>query len=529
MAFTSAHTRTYASTAAMANLAVHNKRAFDEDHPAPWYLLAEEHRDSRGNVGIETGLTPEMVLQEYLETNKFGKKHGRLHHRAKPLRETVVVCEARHGREDMEKLMAELERRLPFRCMYGYLHRDEGYIQKDTGKVVRNYHMHIGHTNLVDGQLVDPRKSGLRELQDICAAVLGMERGTPAKEGEDRKPHLNPAEYRRMAKEKEKALVAEQNKTQAAEQEIVGLGKELNNRNQILSTENERLKGELARSNAARVAGEQAFERLKNDPDLDLGPGLDTIEDLAASLAETNKALRKHIQESGQSVPAPKPAPAPSPGVTLTHHEVRRQRIYEAAARFNAASQTPTQALQDGKNRAKLEYDALGKLNKAVREGLKATGKATREDYQAWKKTLNDRGLSATQKTDQAFRLLEEVHTRLIEATEQLETEKKHKVKTQKDLNKLQSKHETLDKEYKDVLDFFQPLFSLWNSIVTTSKDDRDPLAWLDDVFAMAREKAQKYLPQQKESGGTVAQSAKTESSQATSQDQKHQGRQPGD
>ena len=313
MAKTSAHTRTYASVKAMANLAVHNTREWNEDHPAPWYLLAEEHRDPRGNVEITRDLTTEMVIREYLETNRFGMKHGKLHHKAKPLRETVVVCEARHGREDMEKLMATFERELPFRCMYGYLHRDEGHIDKKTGIVKHNWHMHIGHTNLIDGELVDPGKAGLKKLQDICAEVLDMERGTPAEEREEKRPHLTPREYRRMARERDRSLAAERTQAKVVEETNRELTEQLairhreydglKNTNQVLSAENVRLKEDLERSNAAREADEQALERLKNDPDLDLGPGLDTAEDLATRLIETNRSLRKRIQESGRGTP----------------------------------------------------------------------------------------------------------------------------------------------------------------------------------------------------------------------------------
>ena len=313
MAKTSAHTKSYASVKAMANLAVHNTREWTEDHPAPRYLLAEEHRDPRGNVAIRRDLTPETVIREYLETNRFGKKHGRLHHKAKPLRETVVVCEARHGREDMNRLMYELERELPFRCMYGHLHRDEGRIDQETGRPVFNYHMHIGHTNLVNGELVNPGKEGLRKMQDICADVLGMERGASVQDGKEKRPHLIPREYRRMAREKERAVAAERTQGQAAENTSRELAEQLatrnqeyeglKNKNQVLSAENVRLRDGLTRSEATRAADEQALERLKNDPDLDLGPGLDTAEDLATRLIETNRQLRKQIQESGRGTP----------------------------------------------------------------------------------------------------------------------------------------------------------------------------------------------------------------------------------
>ena len=295
----------------MANLAVHNKRAFDEDHPPPWYLLSPEHHDPRGNISIETSLTPARVFQEYLETNAFGRKHGRLHHKARPFRETVVVCQESTTRADVDKLMKEMERRLPFRCMYGHLHRDEGRVDKKTGKVIKNWHIHIGHTNLIDGKLVDPGKKGLSLLQDICAEVLGMERGELATE--TKRTHLEPKKYRRLAQEKEKAAMKEQARTKESEDEIDRLNesmsqknsenKSLTDRNTILLTDNSRLNDSLVRSNAAREADDRALKRLKDDPDLDLDKGLDTVEDLANWIVEKNREYRKMIQESGKGSP----------------------------------------------------------------------------------------------------------------------------------------------------------------------------------------------------------------------------------
>lgn len=397
MAQTSAHTRTYASVKAMANLEIHNTREWTEDHPAPGYLLAEEHWDPRGNVAIRHDLTPEMVIQEYLETNPFGQKHGKLHHKAKPLRETVVVCEARHGREDMEKLMAEFDRRLPFRCMYGYLHRDEGHIDKETGIVKHNWHMHIGHTNLIDGQLVNPGKAGLRKLQDICAEVLGMERGTPVEELEEKRPHLTPREYRRMARERDRSLAAERTQAKAAEETTRELTEQLTMRNReyhgltdtnrVLSAENVRLCEDLARSNATREADAQALERLKNDLDLDLEPGLDTVEDLATRLVETNRKLQETLKASGRAAQEDYKtlAAIKNSDLPLSQKLVKLAEHVDRVIGGTGFADQVRQGLvnvQDDMKALTEERDVLAKTNRELRATLKASRKATQADYQ---------------------------------------------------------------------------------------------------------------------------------------------------
>ena len=395
MAKTSAHTRTYASVAAMANLEVHNTREWTEDHPAPGYLLAEEHQDPRGNIAIRRDLTPEMVIREYLETHPFGQKHGRLHHKAKPLRETVVVCEARHGREDMEKLMTELERQLPFRCMYGYLHRDEGHIDKETGIVKLNWHMHIGHTNLIDGQLVNPGKAGLRKLQDICAEVLGMERGTPVEEREEKRPHLPPKEYRRMARERDRSLAAERTQVKAAQET-----------NKALSAENAELKealDHLVETNKAlrqrlQDSGQgtpQIYKRLKE------------IKTSDEPIRDRLEAMTRYVDEIlGKETPAPGAGQHTRLGVPLAPRWQPQQPKAPAPDTF-------TGALQDERNRAKAGYAALGELNKTVRTGLKLLGAATQKEYQSWRITLEDQNLSAIQKQEHGVELLDRVAQRL--------------------------------------------------------------------------------------------------------------------
>ena len=174
---TSAHTKTYRTAGDLAGNQIHNARAWTDTHRAPGYLLRPEHVDPRGNEHVTLALTPRAVIDEYLATNEFGKKHGRVHHKARPLREAVIVCQESTTKRDMSRLMKVLEKDLGVRTMYGHLHRDEGRIDKKTGKVKRNYHIHFGYTNLVDGELVHMDQKKMQRMQDTCAKVLKMQRG----------------------------------------------------------------------------------------------------------------------------------------------------------------------------------------------------------------------------------------------------------------------------------------------------------------------------------------------------------------
>ena len=305
MAATSAHTKTYGSAQALAGNLIHNERAWSEDHPAPGYLLAPEHCDARGNQYIKTDLTPDRVIEEYLATNRYGRKHGRVHHKARPLRESVVVCKDTTGRQDVRRLMKSLESGLGIRCMYAHLHRDEGYISKKTGKPVLNYHIHVGYTNLVDGKLVHMDQEKMGRMQDICATALGMERGAPRKETKRR--HLNPSEYRRMAREKDEAVIEVQGQLeneQEARRRVDDECNILDDENRTLRGEKVQLEGQINHMKATREAEVTTLARLKNDPDLDLGEGLDTIEDLATKLVEKNRELRQRLTDSKKGSPA---------------------------------------------------------------------------------------------------------------------------------------------------------------------------------------------------------------------------------
>ena len=164
-------TRKQAITQAKSDLA--NGDIEKMPHFAPEYLLDESFPP--GNESFHR-MTIDDVTDEYMTTTAWGKKHKKFHHKSEPFREAIVLFEEHHTLADFEALADRLESELDIQIMYGHLHRDEGHMN-DSGEAVFNFHAHIGFTNLKNGKLNHFDNIKCARAQDICAEVLGMERG----------------------------------------------------------------------------------------------------------------------------------------------------------------------------------------------------------------------------------------------------------------------------------------------------------------------------------------------------------------
>ena len=280
----------------------HNERDFNDKHKEPDYLLPAEYRLE--NIHITEDLTPAMVHQEYLETADFGRKHDRLHHKAEPVREAVIVCNQSTSEADVRTLMDELETGLDIRSMYAHIHKDEGHIDEN-GKVEHNFHIHYGYTNLViekdnqgqrRGTLTHMNQARMSKAQDICARVLGMERA-------------------------------------------------------------------------------KTYKDRKKDGEIDKNPvHIDAKQFRAAKRAEA-----------------------------------------KAVAEVQAKADEQVQAVKTELGTLKTEYQKLGELNKSIRAEMTATGEAHKEDYQVWKKTLNDAKKTYEEKEAAGRTLVGDLQRRLKE------------------------------------------------------------------------------------------------------------------
>ena len=298
--------------------AAHNARKFSEKHPEPDYLLPPQHRQD--NIHIKTGLTADQVQEEYLTTTRFGQKHGRLHHKAKPIREAVIVCKMDTTEMDVQMLMIVLEDRLGVRPMYAHVHKDEGHIDEDTGKVKYNPHIHLGYTNLVNGELTHMNQRRMRQAQDLCAAGLGMERAKTYKarkeDGEiDKNPkHKDHQAYRAQKQAEAKArkaakVAADKDATEridAAETRA----KRAENRVTNLVEVNAALRKQLKDSG---IAKQEDYQRLKQLKDSDLPE-----DEKRAKMAEHVDTIVTRVEEKpAEETPdeetpgAPRPATSP--------------------------------------------------------------------------------------------------------------------------------------------------------------------------------------------------------------------------
>ena len=298
---------------------VHNAREFSEKHPEPDYLLPPEHRQD--NIHIKTGLTADQVREEYLTTTRFGQKHGRLHHKAKPIREAVIVCKMDTTEMDVQMLMIVLEDRLGVRPMYAHVHKDEGHIDEDTGKVKYNPHIHLGYTNLVNGELTHMNQRRMRQAQDLCAAGLGMERAKTYKarkeDGEiDKNPkHKDHQAYRAQKQAEAKARKAA--KVVTADEDATERISVAEDRAKTAETAN----AKLVEVNAALrkqlkdsgIAKQEDYQRLKQikDSDLSLDEKLDKMGehvDKVYTRVEETTAEETTVEETSS---APRPATSP--------------------------------------------------------------------------------------------------------------------------------------------------------------------------------------------------------------------------
>ena len=147
------------------------------------------------------------LKKEYIETTDYGQRTGSVHSQAKLVLEACINLEHHHTKEDLEKLVKDLEEKLNVRTIYLMAHFDEGHVDKN-GEVIVNSHAHFKFTPLVNGEITRRDKVWSRKAQDVVAESLNMERGEDVRisgrDGLDWKPF-------RQSKRDEEKLTEELN------------------------------------------------------------------------------------------------------------------------------------------------------------------------------------------------------------------------------------------------------------------------------------------------------------------------------
>ena len=123
----------------------------------------------------------------------------------KLLWEAVINLESYHTIADVERVTEYLEK-FGWQIIQSSLHRDEGYRDELTQKIIYNFHAHIMFMPLSKQGLYCFKKNAygrkrMSQLQTHVARLLGMERGKSKRE--TKKVSLDHAQYRQTAQEKE--------------------------------------------------------------------------------------------------------------------------------------------------------------------------------------------------------------------------------------------------------------------------------------------------------------------------------------
>jgi len=131
-----------------------------------------------------------------LVKEKTGRK---MQAKATPLHEGVVVIKNDTTMDELKELARRFQERFGFQTIQIAIHKDEGHFDEE-GKWKSNLHAHMVFDwyNHKTGKSIRTTKADASKMQDICAEVLGMERGVAS----DR-VHQDIAEFRVKAKLRE--------------------------------------------------------------------------------------------------------------------------------------------------------------------------------------------------------------------------------------------------------------------------------------------------------------------------------------
>ena len=138
------------------------------------------------------------------------RRNKKLHKNTITHLSAIINLDERHTLQDVQKFADYLEEILGTKVFQIAVHKDEGYVDEETGKKHINYHAHIEFLGLDEqGNSVRRKldKSMLSHLQDKVAEILQMERGINyTAERKKRPKRLDTYEYKEHAKRLAKAL-----------------------------------------------------------------------------------------------------------------------------------------------------------------------------------------------------------------------------------------------------------------------------------------------------------------------------------
>lgn len=189
-------------------------RHFDDEHREKLDYI----RNDRIDLNESWKENPDVsLLQRRIELAEIVKKEtGRgMQKKATPIRDGVVVVSDETTMDDLHELAAEFEKLYKIKTIEIYLHEDEGFTDPDTEVWKQNRHAHMIFDWLdhKTGKSIKLAQHETSEMQDVCARVLKMKRGTKVEysdgvvtgrgdykrkvKNKEAKRHLAPKEWKR--------------------------------------------------------------------------------------------------------------------------------------------------------------------------------------------------------------------------------------------------------------------------------------------------------------------------------------------
>lgn len=144
---------------------------------------------------------------------KTGRK---MQEKSRALYEGIAVIHTDTTIDDIKKLADAMHQRWGFHFVQLAIHKDEGSWQKDgTWKPNLHAHMVFDKIDHETGKTIKTTAKDTAEMQDMCARILGMERGRRG----SKKEHLDALEYKVKVQEKRAALAEHAQKAAEEKQE----------------------------------------------------------------------------------------------------------------------------------------------------------------------------------------------------------------------------------------------------------------------------------------------------------------------
>ena len=223
--------------------------------------------------------------------------------------EATVNLRDFHTREDVEKVVKILEKRLGYRTVFWTRHRDEGHLATDDEMdelglssgdqrpFILNDHVHIAMFSLDEGgNSLHRRNFGkpnlVSQIQTEIAQALGMERGISKKI--TKRAHLTPRQYRQAMSLQEPL----QAKLGDIKNELKDAKKQIKELEEQLKAANKQARADLQEQGASRPSYallEAENRKLKTELDeLKKAPDLGDLEDFEKTFKEKIAKFRNH-------------------------------------------------------------------------------------------------------------------------------------------------------------------------------------------------------------------------------------------